>query len=595
MYALDQLIPKPRLLEIDDVEVAAPVARVWEAVRHGDLARTPLIRALFALRGLPSRLAGAEPAKASIRIDELVSTPEQPGFQVLVDNPLNEFAVGAIGKVWQPQIPFVHVPDAHAYAGYEEPGEIKVAWAVQVEAIRGEFTRLAFELRVDATSDDAWHAFKRYFLLIGPASRFIRQSALASIARELEVRPEPRRISLPGDELLSDAAAEVDHEIAIRAEPAAIWPWLVQMGCGRAGFYSIDSLDNAGIRSAREVHPEWQKIAVGDRIAATLDQRAHFEVLRVGPERALVLGGLFDSAKDRELKFGEARPEHYWHATWAFVLQPEAAGITRVRVRARAAWSGDGALHATWIRPVHHLMESAQLRHLRARVEHSLARDDARDVLEGLGGAARIAVELLNPFGHERQIHWGIDAREAEQPFPGDELVVDPGWTWTHAIDVQASADDVWPWVAQIGAKRAGFYSYQWLENLAGCEIRNAEAVHPEWEAKLGDDFFVHPHAPPLRVSLIEPGRWFVAHAAAEHTDRPWVSVSWLFLIQPKGDKRCRVISRYRAAHSDDLGTRLSFGPALLRPIGFAMDRRMLEGLRRRAEHAAVVARATRV
>lgn len=75
--ALDRLIPSPRLLERDHVDLAAPPARVWERVRDGDLARTPLIRALFAIRTLPGRRSGeVEPDR--LTIDNLVSTPERP-------------------------------------------------------------------------------------------------------------------------------------------------------------------------------------------------------------------------------------------------------------------------------------------------------------------------------------------------------------------------------------------------------------------------------------------------------------------------------------------------------------------------------------
>jgi hypothetical protein len=62
------------------------------------------------------------------------------------------------------------------------------------------------------------------------------------------------------------------------------------------------------------------------------------------------------------------------------------------------------------------------------------------------------------------------------------------------------------------------------------------------------------------------------------------MEATWLFMVVPLGPRRCRVVSRYRCALSDDLVTRLSFGPALVEPIGFAMDRRMLLGIRRRAE-----------
>jgi hypothetical protein len=90
---LDQLIPTPRLLEVDHVDLAAPPARVWQLVLNGDLARSPLIHALFELRALPARLAGKhEPS--SLRIDDLRSTTEHPGFQLLLEVAPHFFSVG---------------------------------------------------------------------------------------------------------------------------------------------------------------------------------------------------------------------------------------------------------------------------------------------------------------------------------------------------------------------------------------------------------------------------------------------------------------------------------------------------------------------
>jgi len=63
---------------------------------------------------------------------------------------------------------------------------------------------------------------------------------------------------------------------------------------------------------------------------------------------------------------------------------------------------------------------------------------------------------------------------------PGDERVPAPTSHWTHGIDIDAPAETVWPWIAQVGADKGGFYSHQWLENVAGCDVKNADRVHPE-------------------------------------------------------------------------------------------------------------------
>ena len=186
-------------------------------------------------------------------------------------------------------------------------------------------------------------------------------------------------------------------------------------------------------------------------------------------------------------------------------------------------------------------------------------------------------------------IRWGATDDEVARPMLGDELIDRPTYVTNRAITIEAPPVDVWPWLVQIGElPRAGFYSYQWLENVAGCAVRNAERVHAEWQVRLGDPLWLHPRMPPLTVVDVAPGRWFVAHAgpdrAAQAGGRPWAEVTWLFLVEPLGPGRCRFVSRYRCACSPDLATRLALGPTFVEPVGFAMDRRMLLGVKARAE-----------
>jgi hypothetical protein len=593
MSALDRLIAAPRLVEIDRVDLSAPQARVWELVRHGDLARSPLIRALFAIRTLPSRLAGTVQSSRRICIDDLASSPAQPGFQVLLDDPPHEFAVGAIGKVWEADIPFVPVVDANEFAAFAQPGFVKVAWAIRVTTHGPNEAHLEIEVRVDG-DDEAWSKFRRYFRVIGPASRFIRHSLLRALARDLgspEGSEEDR--PLPGDELLPDATGQMTHFVDIAAPPTAIWPWLLQMGCRRAGYYSIDWLDNARQRSATEIRPELQQLHVGDVIPATPEGDDGFEVLRIDEPRSLVLGGLFDADVGRQVPFGSTRPARYSQMTWSFVLQRLDTSSSRLVVRVRAAFHGHDRLRLAWIRPVHHLMQSAQLRNLAARAEGRLPRDGWNDVMQGVGGAAIMTAAFLTPFLRGARSHWGLDGETAAKTCPGDEVIAKPRWTWTHGVEVKAPAREVWPWLAQIGADRGGFYSYQWLENIAGCDLRNADVVHPEWEVRNGDQLILHPKMPPLPVLEVARGHHFLAHAPLDERARaqgkPWVEATWLFLVEPLDARRCRVISRYRMNGSDDVATRVQFGPTFIEPVGFAMDRRMLIGIKERAERAGSV------
>jgi len=93
----------------------------------------------------------------------------------------------------------------------------------------------------------------------------------------------------------------------------------------------------------------------------------------------------------------------------------------------------------------------------------------------------------------------------------------------------------------------------------------------------------LHAKLPPLRIASVEPGRSFVAFG-----DEPEVAVSWLFLVEPIDEAHCRFVSRYRCRCGKDFRTRLEYGPWLAEPLGFAMDRRVLLGVRERVQAAAL-------
>jgi hypothetical protein len=170
------------LVELDRVRVSAPAGAVWQKVRHSALAQAWPIRALFALRSAMMRDNGE--SSPTIRIDDLRSSDDRPGFQIFIDDPPRELAVGAIGKVWRLKIPFVHVPTAHDYASFGEPGFVKVAWALRVTPLDpADESQVEVEVRVHATDPQSWRKFRIYFWVIGPFSRLIRRSLLKAIAR----------------------------------------------------------------------------------------------------------------------------------------------------------------------------------------------------------------------------------------------------------------------------------------------------------------------------------------------------------------------------------------------------------------------------
>lgn len=183
-----------------------------------------------------------------------------------------------------------------------------------------------------------------------------------------------RRAALPGDDLVPDARFVTDHAVTIDAPPASVWPWLVQMGWGRGGFYTarwVDRLlfpDNGP--SADRIHPEWQDLAVGDRIAdGAPETECFFDVEAIDPERSLVLlsrSHLPPTFRDR---FGATIR---W--SWAFSLTDLTDGRTRLHVRTRARlgprWLA--AAYWFWLIPADLVMSRQMLDGLARRAEWTL-------------------------------------------------------------------------------------------------------------------------------------------------------------------------------------------------------------------------------
>jgi len=176
-------------------------------------------------------------------------------------------------------------------------------------------------------------------------------------------RPFPGADLVPGGERAATMATTID------APPRAVWPWLVQMGCNRAGWYSWDHLDNGGVPSAEEIHPEWQDIEVGDRIPSTLGERTWFEVAALEPERFLALRASYDVAGHPFDPRG-VRPAIYTDSVWSFQLLP----LPGNRARLIVSGYGTGAPRLLqkaqvlifW-EPAHWIMQTRQFANLRRR------------------------------------------------------------------------------------------------------------------------------------------------------------------------------------------------------------------------------------
>ncbi|MBD3265886.1 hypothetical protein GF373_04390, partial [bacterium] len=122
-------------------------------------------------------------------------------------------------------------------------------------------------------------------------------------------------------------------------------------------------------------------------------------------------------------------------------------------------------------------------------------------LMENSIGALRIILALATPFCRPWRTRWGTPRTEQTDSFPGDEFNPHPQWCYTHAITIHAAPREVWPWIAQLGQDRGGFYSYEGLENLFKCHIRNADCIVAEYQTRaVGDEVRLHPNMPGLPI-----------------------------------------------------------------------------------------------
>ncbi|WP_228372637.1 SRPBCC family protein [Demequina maris] len=211
--------------------------------------------------------------------------------------------------------------------------------------------------------------------------------------------------------------------------------------------------------------------------------------------------------------------------------------------------------------------------------------------MPALEGAGLIALHLAaTPLAGDGRLHWGTVGTEAADALPGDDLVPDPRWAYTLGVDVAAPPAAVWPWIAQIGQGRGGFYSYQSLENLLGCRIVNTTEVLPEHQHPVvGDEIRLHPEAPPMRVAVVDPPRALVLVGAPADVggEQGGGAATWQFVVREAPGGGSRLLTRGRYDYSDDWGSRLAFGRFPLEAIAFVMSRRMMREIARLAEGGA--------
>jgi hypothetical protein len=192
------------------------------------------------------------------------------------------------------------------------------------------------------------------------------------------------------------------------------------------------------------------------------------------------------------------------------------------------------------------------------------------------------AVAAVYPLLRRPILTWGATAGEVASRMPGDELLENADGVSTRAITISAPAGAVWPWLAQMGpSPRGGAYTYDWIENLLGLNMHSVDRVLPEFQSpQVGDALDFGSNT--MRLERLEPERVLVWRSA----DGKWV---WAFVLD-EDHGQTRLISRNRF-RLPTLGSRIGMLP--MEPGSLIMERKMLRGIKERAERLASTTQAT--
>ena len=202
----------------------------------------------------------------------------------------------------------------------------------------------------------------------------------------------------------------------------------------------------------------------------------------------------------------------------------------------------------------------------------------------------RLLLNLAVSFGvywfvfRPRQARWGAVDDEVSTSLPGDDIAPSPTTQVTHAITINAPPSAVWPWLMQMGQEKAGLYSYEWMENLVGCDIHNVNEIRPEWQhTKIHDAVRLGPKGYPLFiVKEIVPNRALVLQAADPKTEAP-ATASWAFILNAQADGTTRLIVRSRNQYEPSIGNFILWR-MITEPLSFIMERKMLRSIKELAE-----------
>jgi hypothetical protein len=197
----------------------------------------------------------------------------------------------------------------------------------------------------------------------------------------------------------------------------------------------------------------------------------------------------------------------------------------------------------------------------------------------GAGAAVTLGPAAYLLFFRRWCLTWGARDDEVARKLAGDELLPEAGLVSTRAITIDAPPEAIWPWLVQMGSGRGGVYTYDWIENLFGMNMHSADEILPQYQhIAMGDELPMGPDGPGMTVAVLDPPRTLAVQIA----DQNWV---WIFALAPEGDST-RLISRNRIATSALPPAVRLFYTVFMEPGSLVMERKMLLGIKQRAERA---------
>jgi hypothetical protein len=175
-------------------------------------------------------------------------------------------------------------------------------------------------------------------------------------------------------------------------------------------------------------------------------------------------------------------------------------------------------------------------------------------------------------------LHWGAMPEEIARKMPGDEVIVSPDYVSTRAVTIHAKPEHVYPWLVQMGQGRGGAYSYDWIENVLGLDIHSVDTIIPKLqELEVGDTIPLEPNGTGLNVLKLVKNESMTLVLPEEG----W---TWDFGVYPIDEETTRLVSRNRF-DLDETSLAFRFYLKLVEPGAFLMERKMLLGIKERAEN----------